>query len=109
MRIRIECEPMAKLGAFPQAYTNVEQLTNQPSFFASSSTLKLNLTGESEVEVVVIDLAGKVCTILSPQKMAAGTHDIPINQQSLKLAPGLYFLKAVVNKKEMNERFMVMD
>ncbi|MDZ7725608.1 MAG: T9SS type A sorting domain-containing protein [candidate division KSB1 bacterium] len=64
---------------------------NYPNPFNSRTTIRFSLAAASEVELTVYDIQGRMVTILKREYLAAGSHSVVWNAESL--ASGMYLLK----------------
>lgn len=82
-----------------------EDLTVYPNPASELTNVKLTLTGDEDVIVVVRDLAGKTIQTINTGKYAAGSHNISINLDGM--AQGLYTVTVSAGNSSVTQKMIV--
>lgn len=78
---------------------NAPGLIVHPNPFTETTVITYSLVAESEISVQLIDITGKLISVVSRQTQAQGKQQVMIDAQQLGLSKGLYLLKLIVNDK----------
>ena len=85
-----EGEPTENVQSEPEIPTSFE-LDNYPNPFNPSTTLKLSIPEQSEVEVAVYDIVGRQVQLLVDGVMAAGVYEVVFDAS--ELPSGIYLVR----------------
>lgn len=75
---------------------------NYPNPFNASTTIKYELTIDSEIEIVIYNIVGQKITVLSDERQAAGLHAITWNADNLP--SGIYYYIITADKTALRGR-----
>jgi spore germination protein YaaH len=78
---------------------NVFGLSAWPNPFTGTTTVTYSLSSESTVALQLIDVTGKLISIMNEKRQARGEHTVTIDSHELHLARGIYVLKLMINDK----------
>ncbi len=95
--------PVREDGALP---TEFSVKGPYPNPFNSSSRITLTLPVEERVSVQVVDLSGRMVSMIADEQLAAGSHQMQINAQNLQT--GTYFLIVKRENSRFAEKFIVL-
>ena len=76
-----------------------------PNPFSNTFLISLNLTGDSNVELTLIDALGKELAYYK-SKESAGVFNKTIDANSLNLSSGTYLVKVKLNEKELFKKMI---
>lgn len=70
-----------------------------PNPFTECATIKYTLAEKAHVRIQLYDITGKLLANLADTKSQPGEYALNVDAQNLKINPGIYFIKIMVNNK----------
>lgn len=94
----------AKTTAIAQPKT-VNNLTNYPNPFTTSTTLAFELANTSTVEIQVLDITGKLVKVVTNETLTSGQHEVQIDRDNL--ATGTYLVTVQTNNQVATHKISI--
>lgn len=82
---------------------------NYPNPFNSSTIVHFSLAEESEIDLVIYDIAGRIVEKLIAGKLTSGRHQVKWNGKNVAgedVASGIYFCRMRVNSEKEDKTFI---
>lgn len=80
-----------------------------PNPVTYESTLRYMINESSNVKIEIVDIAGRVVSVLNDGEQAAGEHLINISKSSENLHDGIYFIRMQVGDQTIVRKFIVSE
>lgn len=99
-------EELGQIGYQPLPVTSDLKLWNYPNPFNPVTTISLSLEQSTEVELIVVDVTGRVVTELHNGYLQVGVHQFEFSGENL--SSGVYFYQAKLNDRIVSGRALLV-
>ena len=107
VRVKDINEPLPQLNSFEfNNPSGISEISNFPNPFTSITTIQFSTFIDANVTITISDLHGKTIeTLLSDERVGAGSHAIPFN--AIGLTSGIYFYTVSLENHSETKRMIV--
>ena len=80
-----------------------------PNPFSGKTTVEINALPTEQLSLTVLDIAGKQVTVLANATYQNGKHTFELDDASLNLKPGIYFVRLQSAHTDLYEKIILTD